>query len=490
MCPDDYVPRNGCVTPDHLYNMSDTTYRFVPAFKMLPDQVIRFYAVSNIVLDTAGPDRASISCLGENSGFYFERVQGLTIRNLEFIDCAVRNVSYDAHYIYVYSSLLIDCTICINISTDVQLDNVAFERGKSNAYSVLATDVYGNITISNATFRHLQGPAVLIKNDKSCEKFYQRGCSENMQATIADSVFDSATYNERVATPVQSECFAIHLVLSGVIDPSANIGIRISNVSVTNNTHYSETHGIYIESQDFYGLALQVDIVVDRIRYENNHALHEFVGETLDHSEVTLRLPEDDNTYVRVKWSNLSFCNNTVETTGEDYKLMQFIGGESDAIISLTIANVTILNNIGHSSVIYTDFMTAPYARFASMDFIMDSLNISGNIFYISDVLKYVNTGLLHFRHTQYLAMQNCSIENNKHPNTALLLEGIDIFSFGGINTIRGNIGYTLLKTGCSANTFLGVGPTLAMPPPTGCYVTPPGVYYTHHLRCLEASPF
>ena len=46
------------------------------------------------------------------------------------------------------------------------------------------------------------------------------------------------------------------------------------------------------------------------------------------------------------------------------------------------------------------------------------------------------------------------------------------------------------LATGCSANTFLGVGPTLAMPPPTGCYVTPPGVYYTHHLRCLEASPF
>ena len=47
-----------------------------------------------------------------------------------------------------------------------------------------------------------------------------------------------------------------------------------------------------------------------------------------------------------------------------------------------------------------------------------------------------------------------------------------------------------LLKTGCTVNTFLGVGPTLAMPPPTGCYVTPPGVYYTHHLRCLEASPF
>ena len=51
-------------------------------------------------------------------------------------------------------------------------------------------------------------------------------------------------------------------------------------------------------------------------------------------------------------------------------------------------------------------------------------------------------------------------------------------------------VAFTLLKTGCSANTFMGVGPTLAMPPPTGCYVTPPGVYYTHHLRCLETPSF
>ena len=96
VCPDDYLPHNGCVTPDDLNNnnnvKSDTTYRFVPAFKMLPNQVIRFENVGNIILDSAGPDKANVSCLGENSGFFFANVHGVTIRNLQFNDCAMNNI--------------------------------------------------------------------------------------------------------------------------------------------------------------------------------------------------------------------------------------------------------------------------------------------------------------------------------------------------------------------------------------------------------------
>ena len=145
VCPDDYVTRNGCVTPDYLNNnlKSNTTYRFVPAFKMLPNQVLRLKGVRNIVLDTAGPDRSSISCLGENSGFHFESVYGLTIRNLQFINCAMRNISYT----YYASLHFTDCTVFILFSTIFKLDNVAFEHGKPGAYSLLATQVYGSITI-------------------------------------------------------------------------------------------------------------------------------------------------------------------------------------------------------------------------------------------------------------------------------------------------------------------------------------------------------
>ena len=315
VCPDDYLQRNGCVTLDHLYNWSNTTYRFVPAFKTLPNQIVRFYAVSNIVLDTAGPDRASISCLGENSGFHFERVKGLTIRNLEFIGCAVRNVSYDSR----------DCTICIQISRDIQLDNVSFKRGRPNAYSVFATNVNDDISVSNATFRHLQGPAVLIMNENSCQTFYQRDCSENRQVTITDSVFDSATHS--TTARFSGESYAIHLVLHGIRDQRANV--RISNVSVTNNTHYSETCGIYIESgYRTQGPAAHLraftDITLDRIHYENNHALR---NTKLSHITRGSEIKFDFFRYVSmsttVSLSNLSFLNNTVENIGLDYNLLR-----------------------------------------------------------------------------------------------------------------------------------------------------------------------
>ena len=239
VCPDDYVPRNGCVTLDHLYGWSDTTYRFVPAFKMLPNQVIRFVHVRNIILDTAGPDRAKILCLGENSGFYFERIQGLTVRNLQFIDCAMSNVSYDI----IYSpNILIDCTILILISRDIQLYNVSFEKGKPNAFSVFAANVYGNITIfpmqhSLASSRSIHNEPILLQT------VLPRSCSENLQATIADSLFDSATHNLRGAT-MNHNSFAIRLVL--YIFQEARICIR--NVSMTNNTHHS---GIYVHSNVF-----------------------------------------------------------------------------------------------------------------------------------------------------------------------------------------------------------------------------------------------
>ena len=89
--------------------------------------------------------------------------------------------------------------------------------------------------------------------------------------------------------------------------------------------------------------------------------------------------------------------------------------------------------------------------------------------------------------------LEELDLSNNQIGDEGVngLSEGLQQCSHLGVLCLSNNlISDALLKTGCSANTFLGVGPTLAMPPPTGCYVTPPGVYYTHHLQCLETPPF
>ena len=259
--------------------------------------------ISNIILDTAGPDKSNISCLGENSGFYFESVYGLTIRNLQFINCAMRNISYTypSHH-FIYS------TVFILLSADIKLDNIVFEHGKPGAYSLLAPGVYGNITISNATFRHLQGPALFIKEKEPCYAHEtDLMCTGQWQVMIVDSVFTNCTSGRELD---RHSAFIIGLIsyyYARVQEPN----IRISNVSVTNNTHYSQTHGILIDCLNNRIINHHDPgrpyIVLERIRYENNHALHsEISDEVIAHSEIALTL-HHNNIFI----SDLRLLNNT-----------------------------------------------------------------------------------------------------------------------------------------------------------------------------------
>ena len=430
VCPDDCVSRNGRVTPDDLNNnvKSNTTYRFVPAFKMLPNQVIRFKGVSNIVLDNAGPDRANISCLGENSGFHFERVYGLTIRNLQFINCAMRNISYTypSHH-FIYS------TVFILLSADIKLDNVEFEQGKPGAYSLLATRVYGNITISNATFRHLQGPALFIENEEPC---YAHGtdlmCTKQWQVMIIDSVFSNCTSDRELD---RHASFIIGLISHGPYYPLVQAPtIRISNVSVTNNTHYSHTHGILIDCINHYNdPGHYISIVLEKIRYENNHALRsEISNKTEGNSEIALTL------YRNIIFiSDLRLFINTGPAQEDSYSLLEFCEPIVASNTPIVLKNVTVWNNFGHSSVIkrISEFNCE---KNDNHHFDLTYLNISGNVF---NTKLHGKTGLLHFKCAISIWLQNSSIENNIHSETGFLLEDSRIYFFG-INTIKGNTGY------------------------------------------------
>ena len=433
VCPDDYVPRNGCVTPDDLNNnfKSNITYRFVPAFKMLPNQVLRLIGVSNIVLDTAGPDMSNISCLGENSGFSFESVYGLTIRNLQFTNCAMRNISYT----YYASHRFIDCTVFILFSTDFKLDNVAFEHGKPGAYSLLVTQVYGNIIISNATFRHLHGPALFIDNSKPCNEASRYAdetdllCNKQWQVIITDSVFSNCTSDRELDRDIS---FIVWLSSFGPYYlPELAPYIGITNVSMTNNTHSSHTHGILIDCNNFYPLQhpsiphIYTIIVLEKIRYENNHALRSEIFSTT--AEITLSVIKNF-----IFLSDLRLLNNIGPTQEDSYSLLEFYGPMEAPI---TLRNITIWNNFGYSSVINSEF---DCGKCDYNVFKMSYLNISGNVFNttLCDI-----TGLIRFKCAVKIVMQNCSIENNIHSQTGFLFEHSQI-SFNRTNTIKGNTGY------------------------------------------------
>ena len=88
LCPDKYEPRKWCVMPEELPDdliKSDTSFRFVPGFKMKPNQVLRFENVSYISLRPVGA-RANMSCVKENA-LIFQNVVDPKIMNIQFIGC-------------------------------------------------------------------------------------------------------------------------------------------------------------------------------------------------------------------------------------------------------------------------------------------------------------------------------------------------------------------------------------------------------------------
>ena len=151
MCPDDYSPHDDCVTLDQLLSAdlikSNTTFKFVSTtFEMKRDLMIRFENVSNIILESASPQRAIIFCVGENTGFVFISVSGLAVQNLQFINCGTSmEVAVDTLH---YSQ---KCTLGLVKSSNVTLQNLEFKEGMG----VFAAHLHGNVAIISNKFTHM-----------------------------------------------------------------------------------------------------------------------------------------------------------------------------------------------------------------------------------------------------------------------------------------------------------------------------------------------
>ena len=147
VCPEDYSPRDDCVTLDQLMSgnliKSNTTFMFKPAaFKMKPDSVIRFENVSNITLESAGAYKVDITCVGKNSGCIFNNVSGLVVQNVMFSGCMT-----DANPCYVLENL--DYSLCVAESSNIMLRNLTFRDGIGG---ISASNVYGNFTVEDSLF--------------------------------------------------------------------------------------------------------------------------------------------------------------------------------------------------------------------------------------------------------------------------------------------------------------------------------------------------
>ena len=283
VCPEDYSPRDDCVTLDQLMvnNLvaSNMTLKFKPAvFELKADSVIRFENVSNITLDSAGAYKVNITCVGGNSGFTFTNVSGLTVQNMMFTDCMANIPMYD-----------INGTIFINESSNVMLDNLTFRHGNNVVY---ASNIYGYFTIQNSVFSHMQGPGLNLNFDSSPELNFQYNPTHEVTIVISNSQFDGGYNDQRTAS-----AYAIRIVLW----KWCPVVLHLKDLNITNNTHKSTTCGIYIWSD-----AVVLNTTIERVNYINNHVIGPVY--TRSFSDLLYVVDSDVETTVDIIDSN--FSNN------------------------------------------------------------------------------------------------------------------------------------------------------------------------------------
>ena len=245
VCPEDYSPRDDCVTLDQLlsgnFNKSHTTFKFKPAtFEMKPDSVIRFESVSNITLEPAGAYKVDITCVGNNSGFCFNNVSGLTIQDMMFSRCMAHVHGYD----YWYGSLT------MLLSSDITLRNLTFRHGLGDGIS--ANTVCGSFTIMNSLFTHMQGTGL------SYSVPYFDCSSSQRTLRITNSQIDSYDQIAPRGNGYGGAVYAIRIMFELGLAAT----ILLEDITITNNKHRSDTSGVLIL---FSG-----NMTVKGINYSNN----------------------------------------------------------------------------------------------------------------------------------------------------------------------------------------------------------------------------
>ena len=420
LCPEDYSPRNDCVTLDQLMSgnliKSNTIFKFKPAtFEIKQGIVIRFEHVSNITLEPAGGYQVNITCVERNSGFSFNDVSGLVVQNMTFTSCAHTADTTVTQYGF-------NVALCINESSDVMLEYVTFRDGIGG---IAARNVYGNFSVQNTLFIHnKQNPALsLLCQNRSdlCSHCYS--AIEQATVVLSNSQFIDSQYTQYVG---RGMAYAVNIQISQWL-PTA---VHLVNVTVANNTHESDTSGIHISSD-----SALVQTVVKGVNYTNNHVTGAFRLAS-GASDFLYESTTNGESYIEIidsSFVNNDFADNSQATNIYNPRYGVVVFRANNLMIS--IYNLAISNNsCWYGAAILQELYSAKDGH--KLGLLLENSIVSNNPIQVSN---YYDKGAVQLNSIGNITVHNCSFVNNSA--TGLLVENSNI-SFGGYNIIRGNRGY------------------------------------------------
>ena len=407
LCPDDYSPRDDCVTLDKLLSAdlikSNTTFKFVSAtFKVKPHTVISFQHVSNIILKSAGPQGTIISCVGENSGFIFRGVSELVVQDMQFTGCFLkRRVS----------------SIIVDVSSDVLFQNLTI---KSVTGGIFILNTHGNVTILNSLFTGMHDSGLALH-------YYMTNRTTSI--TIANSRFQD---NHCHGFYSSSGC----IMKIFLHQNEYAVNFNINNVTVTNNTRMSSICGIFIRCNSTF----HTSILIKGLNYSNNRVVGGFgYYESHEFSYIEEGRSSLPNIITII---DSHFANNSLKGTGQDidphvlsnffYGLVFFRFTYSASHHIVTIQNTVVANNIGWygAAIAYL-----AVERWQNHFFYLVNSTVANNTIFST---IYYRRGTVHSEWAD-IYIQDSSIVNNSV--TGLLIEHSRLV-FDGLVQVNGNRGY------------------------------------------------
>ncbi len=417
VCPGSYSSQDNCVTLHQLqsntsYIKSNTTIKLVPTtFKVQSDTIITIANVNNITIESTGPNRANISCIGNNSGLLFRNISGLVIRKINFIHCGTAPKS----------PLSNGATFAISLSesANIVLNNLSFQDGEEGG--VFAENIYKKLDVFNTLFTNMQGTCLQL--------MYHHSSTAHGQPTVTVSNIEfSNNYHQK-----KGKAWAIYIALE---EPGHPITVDIIDVMVKNNTHSDSVSTVYFRSDSSH----ESQISMKRYTSKNNFVIRSAIihpnssSSEFLYERLHIKKPAEDSVLI----TDSKFINNIYKDnqsvyqffTYNPYNFLHFISTKTPLYVKMK--DTTISNNTGkHGAAVVAQGGQHHDFKLVFINSTFANNNISSSL--------YGKKGIIELQDVVRATFSDCSFVNNSV--TGIFVQSSNIY-FGGTNHFIGNRAY------------------------------------------------
>ena len=395
---------------------------------MEPNSSLVINNVSNITIQTALSSNAiEILCIGNNSGFVFHDIEGLTIHNFKISNCGADASKFLSK---PFSSSHFFTFLFVNLE-DLVLERTVIQRGRG--YGISGCNILGNSTISNSRFTNFSdGGGVLLQYQDTASnsmawKFHIRN-----NITIIDSQF------------MYSQCWSLHCSGSGLsillmqshfavmvhllgVAAMHNIAARTPAISVRsasqspnhvivekchckyNLLSYHGGAGFQYSSSDYFGFYRGKNPIVIEIvdsEFSGNGGL------------------ESDHPLLKVPSNALAFT---------------FFMDKFSTPHFISVRNTKVTNNIGGSGAAFYSEVIGLYEHQDNLEKITFEIKDSKFTNNTSTAFEHFKMSAVSLIGMANITIENCTFANNT--GTGLLVDRSEVF-FKGTTSIVGNRAY------------------------------------------------